>query len=93
MSLPKNAAEIYSIYLSKIDVERHPASNFEISLDWLGVNVVDDDSVDRETECEASTATAGLRVRVGAFEFEADADFPMEKLTELLRGLEVDALC
>lgn len=86
ISLPENAEKHITIIPPKSKAESpfYVPHIGEISSDWAKV-VIDDDG-----ELNPKSNKSGLHIKIGAYEFKAEADFPMEKLSELLRGLGGD---
>ena len=91
MSLPENARE-YMTEISYPIPSLNPMRLSEsgaISSDFVRV-VAEEISVIKLPPRDLS---GNLHIKIGSYEFNADADFPMEKLAELLRGLEVESEC
>jgi hypothetical protein len=85
MSLPEEARAHYINIVAKPKpkVKEYTSfkESFQVSSDWTKI-VIDEDVPLAQEQADNS-----LHIKVGNYEFKAGADFPLEKLSELLRGL------
>jgi hypothetical protein len=69
-------------FRKKKAISRH--ETYPISTDWTKI------VIDEDVSTGAIDANTGLHIKVGSYEFTADANYPLDKLAELLRGLDGD---